>query len=60
MIRILEISWLVLGIVALVLGAYKVYSDGFSEAMFYGVVMLVSGAMYIIRRKQRLKLDKEN
>jgi len=60
MIRILEISWLVLGMVALALGFYKIFSDGFSEAVFYGVVMCVSTGMYIIRRKQRMKLDKEN
>jgi len=60
MIRILEISWLVLGIVALGLGLYKIFSDGISEAVFYGVVMLVSTGMYVIRRKQRTKIEKEN
>ena len=60
MIRILEISWLVLGMVALALGLYKIFSDGISEAVFYGVVMMVSIGMYVIRRKQRLKTDKEN
>ncbi|MBK5285709.1 MAG: hypothetical protein JJE25_09930 [Bacteroidia bacterium] len=60
MIRILEISWFVLGIVALGLGLYKIFSDGISEAVFYGVVMLVSTGMYVIRRKQRVKIEKEN
>lgn len=59
MIRILEVSWLVLGIIAFVLGVYKIYDDGFSEAVFYGVVMAVSIGMFIIRRKQRMKIDKE-
>ena len=60
MIRILEISWLVLGIIALLLGLYKIFSDAVSESAFYGVVMLVSIGMSVIRRKQRMKLDKEN
>ena len=61
MIRILEISWLVLGMVALALGLYKIFSgDEFSEAVFYGVVLLVSAGMYIMRRKQRTKMEKEN
>ena len=60
MIRILEVSWLVLGIVALSLGLYKIFSDGFSEAVFYGVVMLVSMGMFVIRRKQRMKMEKEH
>jgi len=60
MIRILEISWLVLGIIALALGVYKIFDDGISEAVFYGVVMAVSIGMFIIRRKQRMKIEKEN
>lgn len=59
MIRILEVSWLALGIIALVLGVYKIYDDGLSEAVFYGVVMAVSIGMFAIRRKQRMKIDKE-
>jgi hypothetical protein len=59
MIRILEISWLLLGVIALGLGLYKVFSDGAAEAAFYGVVMMVSIGMYFIRRKQRMKIDRE-
>ena len=60
MIRILEISWLVLGIIAFALGVYKFFSDDASEAVFYGVVMTVSVGMFVIRRKQRMKIDREN
>ena len=60
MIRILEISWLILALIALALGLYKIFSDEISEAVFYGVVMLVSTGMYVIRRKQRAKMEKEN
>ena len=60
MIRILEVSWLVLGIIALALGVYKIFADGFSEAVFYAVVMMVSMGMFVIRRKQRMKVDKES
>ena len=60
MIRILEVSWLVLGIIALALGLYKIFSGGISESAFYGVAMLVSFGMFAIRRKQRMKIEKEN
>lgn len=55
----LEISWLLLGIIALALGGYKLIADGFSEAVFYFVVMVVSFSMYFVRRKQRVKINKE-
>jgi hypothetical protein len=59
MIRMLEISWLLLTLVALALGTYKLIADGFSEAVFYIIVMGVSFSMYLIRRKQRVRMNKE-
>jgi len=59
MIRMLEISWLLLAIVALALSGYKLIADGFSEAAFYIIVMAVSFAMYLVRRKQRMRMNKE-
>ena len=59
MIRILEVSWLVLAVIALGLGMFKIFSEEASEAVFYGVVMFVSIGMFFIRRKQRLKIDRE-
>lgn len=55
----LEISWLLLTLVALVLSGYKMIAEGFSEAIFYIIVMGVSFAMYLIRRKQRVRMNKE-
>lgn len=59
MIRMLEISWLLLALVALALSGYKLIADGFSEAVFYIIVMGVSFSMYLIRRKQRVRMNKE-
>ena len=59
MIRMLEISWLLLTLVAFSLGTYKLIADGFSEAVFYIIVMGVSFSMYLIRRKQRVRMNKE-
>ena len=59
MIRMLEISWLLLSLVALALSSYKLIADGFSEAVFYIIVMGISFAMYLIRRKQRVRMNKE-
>jgi hypothetical protein len=55
----LEILWLLLGLTALALSGYKIVADGFSEAVFFLIVMAVSFAMYLIRRKQRLRMNKE-
>ncbi len=59
MIRMLEISWLLLAITALVFSSYKLIAEGFSEAAFYIIVMAVSFTMYLIRRKQRMRINKE-
>ena len=59
MIRMLEISWLLLALVALALSGYKIIADGFSEAVFYIIVMAVSFSMYLLRRKQRVRMNKE-
>jgi hypothetical protein len=55
----LEISWLLLTLVALIISGYKLIADGFSEAVFYIIVMGVSFSMYLIRRKQRVRMNKE-
>jgi hypothetical protein len=55
----LEISWLLLTLVALVISSYKLITDGFSEAVFYIIVMGVSLSMYLLRRKQRVRMNKE-
>ena len=55
----LEISWLMLALIALAFSCYKFLSEGFSEAFFYIIVMAVSFAMYLIRRKQRMRINKE-
>ena len=55
----LEISWLLLTLVALALSGYKLIADGFSDAVFYLIVMGVSFSMYLIRRKQRVRMNKE-
>lgn len=59
MIRMLEISWLVLALTALALSAYKIIADGFTDAVFYIIIMGISFAMYYVRRKQRVRMNKE-
>ena len=55
----LEISWLLLALVALAFSSYKLVTEGFSEAVFYIIVMGVSFSMYLVRRKQRMRINKE-
>lgn len=56
MIRILEIAWLVLTITTAVVAIVQFFEDGIQSALW---MFLVSGAaftMYLIRRKQRIRI----
>lgn len=55
----LEISWLLLALIAFGFSSYKLIAEGFSESVFYLIVMGVSFTMYLIRRKQRVRMNKE-
>lgn len=59
-IKILEISWLVIAIAGIVMGTYKISSGNNEEAVYFYVFTIVAGIFYYMRRKQRIKLEKEH
>lgn len=59
-IKILEIFWLIIAITGIVMGTYMISSGSREDAVIFYVFTLVAGIFYYIRRKQRIKMGKEN
>jgi uncharacterized membrane protein len=57
-IRILEITWLLIAIAGAVIGAYKLYEGNRSDAITFFIFTLVAAIFYYIRRRQRLRMEK--
>lgn len=59
MLRILEISWLIIAILSVAMGTYKCITHGFDEAIFIFLISVVAVAFYFVRRKQRISMEKQ-
>lgn len=59
MLRTLEISWLIIVIVGIVLGLYKVFIQEYSTSIWIFVITGIAAVIYTIRRKQRIAFDRE-
>jgi hypothetical protein len=59
-IRILELSWLIIAIAGVVFGTFKFYTEGWDEAIYFYIFTLVAGIFYYIRRRQRIKMEQDN
>lgn len=59
MIRVLEVSWIVIAIIALCVGIYETWTHSFNDGLIFFVFTFVAGFMFILRRRQRLRLEKE-
>ena len=59
MLRILEISWLVIALLGLALGGFKWWSENFSAALWFFLFTVVALLFWIIRRRQRILMEKE-
>ncbi|HMT30457.1 MAG TPA: hypothetical protein PKD91_14375 [Bacteroidia bacterium] len=59
-LRILEISWLILGIVGIGLGVYNFFTDGLVAAVWPLLFTFIAGIFYFVRRKQRIAYEKYN
>lgn len=60
MLRILEIAWLIFAILGASFGFYKLTTEGVSESLFVFFFTLIAFVFYLVRRKQRIAMDKEN
>lgn len=59
-LRILEVSWLLIAIGAVFAGTYKWISDGLNQAVFIYVIAIIATIFFLMRRKQRITMQKKN
>ena len=59
MIKILEIAWLVLTILTAVIAAVQLVQDGIQSAVWMFVVSCAAFTMYMVRKKQRIRIDQQ-
>lgn len=60
MLRVLEISWLVILILGVVFGVYRWWTDGIDSALTLFIFTFISAVFYVIRRKQRIAMERED
>lgn len=58
-LRILEVSWLIFGILGIGLAFYNLAIDGFAAAAWPLLFTLIAAVFYIVRRKQRIAYEKQ-
>jgi hypothetical protein len=58
MLRILEISWLVIALLGAGMGVFKLTTDSISSAIWFFLFTLVATIFWLVRRKQRITMQK--
>jgi hypothetical protein len=58
MLRILEMSWLIIAILGVIFGIYKCLTSGINEALFIFGISLIAVIFFVMRRKQRIGMEK--
>ena len=59
-LRILEMSWLVLGLVGIGLCLYNFFTDGLVAAIWPLLFTFIASVFYFVRRKQRMVYEKQS
>jgi hypothetical protein len=57
MLRTLEIAWLCITLISLAGTVYKLFNEGWEDAVWLSFVTLVAFVMFTIRRKQRIRYE---
>ncbi len=58
--RLLEISWLILTLVAVSIGVFKSLTESALTGLWFFLVAFFTSIFWIIRRSQRAKIDSNN
>lgn len=58
MLRVLEISWLIITILGFLFGLYKWATASLGEAVFIFIIAAIAAVFFTIRRRQRIAFDK--
>jgi hypothetical protein len=56
--KILEIVWLALACIGVIMCVYNIVMKDNGGAIYFFVFAIVSGLMYALRRRQRVKFEK--
>lgn len=59
MIRILEIAWLVITLITSATASWQLFDEGVQSALWMFIVSAVAFLMYMIRRKQRIRIENQ-
>lgn len=59
MIRILEIAWLIITFLTIGIASWQLFDEGVQSAIWMFFVSLVAFTMYMIRRKQRIRMERQ-
>lgn len=57
MFKILEIIWLVLGVIGILLTGYFIIMKDNHSAIYFIIFTVICGVMYSIRKRQRLRFE---
>lgn len=58
-IKILEISWLIIAISGLGLAIFKLIQGHHQDAIYFFIFMVVALIFFFIRRRQRIRMEKD-
>ncbi len=59
MIRILEISWLIIASITAMIAVYQFFVEGWQSAIWMLGVTLIALVMYTIRHRQRIRFEQQ-
>jgi heme/copper-type cytochrome/quinol oxidase subunit 3 len=57
-LKILEYTWLAVGVVTLIMAAYSLHTGDQNEAIMFLLFTLVAGFLFMLRRQQRRSAEK--
>ena len=60
MLRVLEIAWLLIVLMGLSLGTFKLVTETMASALWFYLFTSVAVVFWIIRRKQRIRSEKRH
>ena len=60
MLRVLEVSWLVVFLFGLGFALVKAMTEGLASAVYILFFTAIALALYLIRRRQRVLMDRQN
>jgi len=58
MLRVLELSWLVIVLLGASLGAFKLVTENLTSALWFFIFTGVATVFWLIRRNQRIRMEK--